>query len=48
LLYVPRFWWHQFRSLNFSISVNYWWANGWVWQIVRLALAYQRLRKLRF
>jgi [protein]-arginine 3-hydroxylase / protease len=48
LLFVPRFWWHQFRSLSFSISVNYWWANGWVWQIVRLALAYQRLRKLRF
>lgn len=48
LLFVPRFWWHQFRSLSFSVSVNYWWANGWVWQIVRLALAYQRLRKLRF
>ncbi len=48
LLFVPRFWWHQFRSSSFSISVNYWWATGWVWQIVRLALAYQRIRKLRF
>jgi ribosomal protein L16 Arg81 hydroxylase len=48
LLYIPRFWWHQVRSLSFSISVNYWWATGWVWMIVRSALAYQRLRKLRF
>jgi len=48
LLYIPRFWWHQVRSIDFSISVNYWWATGWVWSIVRLALAYQRLRKLRF
>lgn len=48
LLYIPRFWWHQIRSQSFSISVNYWWATGWVWAIVRSALAYQRLRKLRF
>jgi [protein]-arginine 3-hydroxylase / protease len=48
MLYIPRFWWHQIRSLSFSISVNYWWATGWVWQIVRSALAYQRLRQLRF
>ncbi len=48
LLYIPRFWWHQVRSLSFSISVNYWWATGWVWTVVRSALAYQRLRKLRF
>jgi len=48
LLYIPRFWWHQIRSMSFSISVNYWWATGWVWTIVRSALAYQRLRKLRF
>jgi hypothetical protein len=48
LLYIPRFWWHQVRSLDFSVSVNYWWATGWIWTIVRSALAYQRLRKLRF
>lgn len=48
LLYIPRFWWHQVRSMSFSISVNYWWATGWIWMIVRSALAYQRLRKLRF
>jgi len=48
ILYIPRFWWHQVRSLEFAISVNYWWATGWAWGIVRTALAYQRLRKLRF
>jgi lysine-specific demethylase 8 len=48
LLYIPHFWWHQVRSMEFSISVNYWWATGWVWQIVRTALAYQRLRELRY
>jgi ribosomal protein L16 Arg81 hydroxylase len=48
LLYIPRFWWHQVRSLEFAVSVNYWWATGWVWSLVRLALAYQRLRALRY
>jgi hypothetical protein len=48
LLYIPRFWWHQVRSLDFSISVNFWWATGWAWTMVQAALAYQRLRKLRF
>jgi len=48
MLYIPRFWWHQIRSLDLSVSVNYWWATGFVWPIVRTALAYQRLRSLRF
>ncbi len=48
LLYIPRFWWHQITSIDCSISVNYWWATGWVWRIVQLALAYQRLRKLTY
>ncbi len=48
VLYIPRFWWHQVRSIDLSISVNYWWATGWVWGVVRTALAYQKLRSLRF
>jgi len=48
LLYIPRLWWHQVRSLEFSVSVNYWWASGWVLPLVRAAVAYQRFRKLRY
>jgi lysine-specific demethylase 8 len=25
VLYLPPYWWHQVRSLDQSISVNYWW-----------------------
>lgn len=48
LLYIPALWWHQLRSLSFSISVNTWWATGWSYGLVRAALAYQRLRALRY
>jgi hypothetical protein len=48
LLYLPRFWWHQARSLDFSVSVNRWWATGWRAALVRTAVAYQRLRRIRW
>ena len=47
LLFIPRLWWHQVRSLEFSISVNFWWADGLVYQAVRLAKIFQRLRGMR-
>jgi len=28
LLYLPAYWWHHVRSLQISISVNFWWAPG--------------------
>jgi lysine-specific demethylase 8 len=48
LLYLPRRWWHQMRSLDFSISVSTWWAAGLVDLAVRAALLYKRLRGLRY
>jgi len=48
VLYLPPLWWHQARSLDFSVSINHWWATGWRYAVVRLALAYQRLRQLRW
>lgn len=48
LLYLPRLWWHQVRSLDFSVSVNHWWATGWRYAIIRLAVAYQNLRHIRW
>ena len=47
LLFIPRLWWHQVRALEFSISVNFWWAEGLVYHAVRLAKIFQRLRGLR-
>ena len=48
LLYLPRYWWHQMRSLETSVSTNHWWAAGAAYLIVRLGLLYQRTRKLRY
>jgi cupin-like protein len=48
LLYLPRLWWHQARSLDFSVSVNHWWATGWRYLVVRMAVAYQRYRRIRW
>jgi hypothetical protein len=48
LLYIPRYWWHQMRSLETSVSVNQWWATGVSYLVVRLGLLYQRARKLRY
>ena len=27
-IYIPRGWWHHVRTLDLSISVNFWWARG--------------------
>ncbi len=48
LLYVPRRWWHQMRSLERSVSLSTWWATGATFWAVRAALLYQRLRGLRY
>jgi len=47
LLFIPRLWWHQIRSLEFSISINFWWAEGLMYQAVRAAKVFQRLRGIR-
>ena len=48
ILYLPRLWWHQTRSLDFSVSVNQWWVTGWRYAVVRTAVAYQQLRRIRW
>jgi hypothetical protein len=48
MLYIPRLWWHQMRSLDFSVSVNDWWAVGAVNWVVQAALLYQKVRALRY
>jgi hypothetical protein len=47
LLFIPRLWWHQVRALEFSISINFWWAEGLTYQAVRAAKVFQRLRGMR-
>jgi hypothetical protein len=47
LLFIPRLWWHQIRSLEFSISINFWWAEGLMYQVVRVAKIFQRLRGIK-
>lgn len=48
LLYLPRYWWHQMRSLDPSVSANQWWATGMSYLVVRLGLFFQRARKLKY
>lgn len=47
MLYVPRRWWHQARSIDTSVGVNYWWAEGRTLCVVRSAEIFARLRGLR-
>lgn len=46
VLYLPSRWWHQPRSLDLSISVNFWWADGGLEKVVRLAEWVKRVRGL--
>jgi lysine-specific demethylase 8 len=44
VLFIPRLWWHQVRSVNLSISLNLWYANGLTALAVQAA---QRLSRFR-
>lgn len=45
-LYLPSRWWHQVRSLDVSMSLNYWFADGALAVIVRAAEFVKRARGL--
>lgn len=47
LLYLPRMWWHQVRSLDLSASINLWFGSGFVGAVGRLSQIYAKLRRLR-
>lgn len=38
LLYLPAYWWHHVRSLQISISVNFWWPPGFAQNFLPNAL----------
>ena len=46
VLYLPSRWWHQPRSLDLSMSVNFWWADGLLEKVVRLTEWVKRIRGL--
>lgn len=37
MLFLPSRWWHQVRSVEPSINVNFWWAAGVYEKMIRLA-----------
>lgn len=43
-LYLPSRWWHQTRSLDVSVSFNFWWADGLLAAVV---LAAERIKAAR-
>lgn len=45
-LYLPSRWWHQVRSLDLSISFNFWFADGALGLLVRTAELVKRTRRL--
>ncbi|HYC53954.1 MAG TPA: cupin-like domain-containing protein [Candidatus Binatia bacterium] len=47
VLYIPRLWWHQLRSIDVSASVSLWFANGLPGLLARGAQRYASWRKLR-
>lgn len=48
LLYIPRLWWHQASSVETSVSINLWWADGVLHAAVRAAELVMALRRLRY
>jgi hypothetical protein len=45
-IYLPSRWWHQVRSLDSSVSLNFWWAYGALSVAVRAAEFIKRVRGL--
>jgi hypothetical protein len=45
-IYIPRGWWHHVRTLDLSISVNFWWASGVRRLIVQAADIVKRVRRI--
>lgn len=45
-IYIPSRWWHQVRSLEVSVSFNFWWADGALSVAVRAAELVKRVRSL--
>jgi hypothetical protein len=45
-MYLPSRWWHQVRSLDVSVSFNFWWAYGTLSLAVRAAEYIKRVRNL--
>lgn len=43
-IYIPRRWWHHVRTLEVSVSVNYWWAHGAQRAIVQATDLFKRIR----
>jgi hypothetical protein len=47
MLYIPSLHWHQARSLTDSVSINLWWADGVLREVVRLAEWFMKVRGLK-
>jgi lysine-specific demethylase 8 len=48
MLYIPSLYWHQARALTDSVSINLWWANGVLREVIRAAEWFMRLRSLKW
>lgn len=47
VLFIPSLDWHQARALETSVSINLWWADGWLARLARGAERFKRVRGLR-
>lgn len=45
-LYIPSFWWHHLYHTEPSVSINFWWSQGWQLPFVWVVDKYRKLRKL--
>jgi hypothetical protein len=46
MLYIPERWWHHARTLETSISANFWWCSVTTLPLAVLSDAYKRVRGL--
>ncbi len=45
-LYIPAFWWHHLRNTEPSVTISFWWSQGWKLWIARAAALYKKMRNI--
>lgn len=46
-LFIPRGWWHHTRSLDDSVSMNFWWGGRVILAATRVSTVFKRLRSIQ-
>ena len=45
-LYIPSLWWHYLHTRETTIALSFWWTEGWMTPIARIAAWYKKVRNI--